>query len=100
MESFNTNLQGGKKLVKALEKQTVRPCRERPRSRRLPPPHDDLVRSRASDACAQPVSVLQAPATPAMVAAGATDDAPTLLVGSSVSNLTGGRSHVINASSS
>jgi len=66
MESFNNNLQGGKKLVKALEKQT-------------------------------PVSVLQAPATPAMVAAGATEDAPTLLVGSSCSNATGAR-RFINAS--
>ena len=46
---------------------------------------------------AQPVSVLQAPATPAMVAAGATDDAPTLLVGGSCSNSTGAR-RVINAS--
>ena len=26
MESFNNNLQGGKKLVKSLEKQTVRPA--------------------------------------------------------------------------
>ena len=40
MESFNNNLQGGKKLVKSLEKQS-------------------------------PVSVLQAPATPAVIATGA-----------------------------
>ena len=53
MESFNNNLQGGKKLVKSLEKQT-------------------------------PVSVLQAPATPAVLAAGG-DDAPALLVGSAMS---------------
>ena len=52
MESFNSNLQGGKKLVKSLEKQT-------------------------------PVSVLQAPATPAVIAATASgDDGPALLVGS------------------
>ena len=38
MESFNNNLQGGKKLVKSLEKQ-------------------------------MPVSVLQAPSTPAVIAA-------------------------------
>ena len=53
MESFNNNLQGGKKLVKSLEKQT-------------------------------PVSVLQAPATPAVLAAGG-DDQPALLVGSAMS---------------
>ena len=52
MESFNNNLQGGKKLVKSLEKQT-------------------------------PVSVLQAPATPAVIAAGGGDD-PSLLVGSAL----------------
>ena len=52
MESFNNNLQGGKKLVKSLEKQT-------------------------------PVSVLQAPATPAVITA--VDDAPQLLVGSTMS---------------
>ena len=52
MESFNSNLQGGKKLVKSLEKQT-------------------------------PVSVLQAPATPAVLAGGG-DDGPALLVGSSM----------------
>ena len=58
MESFNNNLQGGKKLVKSLEKQ-------------------------------MPVSVLQAPATPAVIAATASgDDGPELLVGSAVS---GGR---------
>ena len=58
MESFNNNLQGGKKLVKSLEKQ-------------------------------MPVSVLQAPSTPAVIAATAGgDDAPELLVGSAVS---GGR---------
>ena len=56
MESFNNNLQGGKKLVKSLEKQT-------------------------------PVSVLQAPATPAVIAASAGgDDAPSLLVGSAMSH--------------
>ena len=54
LESFNHNLQGGKKLVKSLEKQT-------------------------------PVSVLQAPATPAVIAASATEDAPALLVGSAMS---------------
>ena len=54
MESFNANLQGGKKLVKSLEKAT-------------------------------PVSVLQAPSTPAVIAAMGTDDAPTLTVGSSMS---------------
>ena len=53
MESFNNNLQGGKKLVKSLEKQS-------------------------------PVSVLQAPATPAVLAAGG-DDQPALLVGSAMS---------------
>jgi hypothetical protein len=58
MESFNNNLQGGKKLVKSLEKQ-------------------------------MPVSVLQAPSTPAVIAATAHgDDGPELLVGSAVS---GGR---------
>ena len=58
MESFNNNLQGGKKLVKSLEKQ-------------------------------MPVSVLQAPSTPAVIAATAGgDDAPELFVGSAVS---GGR---------
>ena len=52
MESFNNNLQGGKKLVKSLEKQT-------------------------------PVSVLQAPATPAVIAATASgDDGPAMLIGS------------------
>ena len=59
MESFNNNLQGGKKLVKSLEKQT-------------------------------PVSVLQAPATPAVIAASAGDDGPALLVGSAMSQA-GGR---------
>ena len=61
MESFNNNLQGGKKLVKSLEKQT-------------------------------PVSVLQAPATPAVIAASASagEDAPALLVGSAMSQA-GGR---------
>ena len=59
MESFNNNLQGGKKLVKSLEKQT-------------------------------PVSVLQAPATPAVIAASMGDDAPALLVGSAMSQA-GGR---------
>ena len=54
MESFNNNLQGGKKLVKSLEKQT-------------------------------PVSVLQAPATPAVYASSGGDDAPQLLVGSAAS---------------
>lgn len=54
MESFNSNLQGGKKLVKSLEKQT-------------------------------PVSVLQAPSTPAVIAASGSDAAPALLVGSSMS---------------
>ena len=53
MESFNANLQGGKKLVKSLEKQT-------------------------------PVSVLQAPATPAVIAGGG-EDGPALLVGSAMS---------------
>ena len=55
MESFNNNLQGGKKLVKALEKQT-------------------------------PVSVLQAPTTPGVLAAGGDPDAPSLLVGSGMSH--------------
>jgi len=55
MESFNNNLQGGKKLVKSLEKQT-------------------------------PVSVLQAPATPAVIAASGGDDAPAMLVGSAMSH--------------
>ena len=61
MESFNNNLQGGKKLVKSLEKQT-------------------------------PVSVLQAPSTPAVIAAsaGGGDDQPALLVGSAMSQ-TGSR---------
>ena len=53
MESFNNNLQGGKKLVKSLEKQT-------------------------------PVSVLQAPSTPAVIATSGGDDGPALLVGSSM----------------
>ena len=58
MESFNNNLQGGKKLVKSLEKQT-------------------------------PVSVLQAPATPAVIAAMASgEDGTALLVGTAAS---GGR---------
>ena len=52
MESFNNNLQGGKKLVKSLEKQT-------------------------------PVSVLQAPATPAVIAATESGpDGAAVLVGS------------------
>ena len=55
MESFNNNLQGGKKLVKSLEKQT-------------------------------PVSVLQAPATPAVIAASSGEDQPALLVGSAMSS--------------
>jgi len=57
MESFNNNLQGGKKLVKSLEKQT-------------------------------PVSVLQAPATPAVITAtsGGGEDGPSLVVGSAMSN--------------
>ena len=55
MESFNNNLQGGKKLVKSLEKQS-------------------------------PVSVLQAPATPAVVATGASADAPGLMVGSGLAS--------------
>jgi hypothetical protein len=54
MESFNNNLQGGKKLVKSLEKQT-------------------------------PVSVLQAPATPAVIAASGGEGDPALLVGSAMS---------------
>ena len=62
MESFNNNLQGGKKLVKSLEKQA-------------------------------PVSVLQAPTTPAVVAGGDQGgDAPALVVGSGA---TGYRSTVI-----
>jgi len=55
MESFNNNLQGGKRLVKSLEKQT-------------------------------PVSVLQAPATPAVIAACGGEEAPALLVGSAMSS--------------
>jgi hypothetical protein len=54
MESFNNNLQGGKKLVKSLEKQT-------------------------------PVSVLQAPSTPAVITASGAEGAPALLVGSAMS---------------
>ena len=95
MESFNNNLQGGKKLVKALEKQTVRRA---PASTSVAPvPRAPAADVRCSNILAQPVSVLQAPATPAMVAAGATDDAPTLLVGGSCSNATSAR-RVINAS--
>ena len=60
MESFNNNLQGGKKLVKSLEKQS-------------------------------PVSVLQAPATPAVIAASAGGEGdPAMLVGSAMS-MAGGR---------
>ena len=81
MESFNNNLQGGKKLVKSLEKQAVRR-----RAWSTPPsPPARPTTSRAEPcipACSQPVSVLQAPTTPAVVAPGAQPDAPALMVGS------------------
>ena len=54
MESFNSNLQGGKKLVKSLEKAT-------------------------------PVSVLQAPSTPAVIASSGGDEGMQMLVGSGMS---------------
>ena len=54
MESFNNNLQGGKKLVKSLEKAT-------------------------------PVSVLQAPSTPAVIASSGGDEGMQMLVGSGMS---------------
>ena len=80
MESFNANLQGGKKLVKSLEKQTVSPHNRRvgPHNRRVGP-HNRRVgprprrRAALTDAAlpaSQPVSCLQAPGTPAIVTSG------------------------------
>ena len=88
MESFNANLQGGKKLVKSLEKQSVRapprmhacmhhaaasPARRLERA-------TESVHVRAS----QPVSCLQAPSTPAIVAPG-DGGGPGIAVGTNAS---------------
>lgn len=72
MESFNANLQGGKKLVKSLEKQSVR-ARTTTHACLLLAPSLRRRFELATDrrAClSQPVSCLQAPSTPAIVASG------------------------------
>ena len=95
MESFNANLQGGKKLVKSLEKQSVRPTQPRvppsPASTGTEPapapasPRPRLPQLASAptliDPCAQPVSCLQAPATPAIVASGYEDGGAAIAVG-------------------
>ena len=73
MESFNANLQGGKKLVKSLEKQTVSPHNRRvgPHNRRVGPrPRRRAALTDAALPASQPVSCLQAPGTPAIVTSG------------------------------
>lgn len=103
MESFNNNLQGGKKLVKSLEKQTVRAPPLAHLAHTPLPMHlvwrnclagswlaailaSSRLMESCSSACSQPVSVLQAPATPAVIAASGGDDAPAMLVGSAMSH--------------
>ena len=68
MESFNANLQGGKKLVKSLEKQSVR-ARPLMHADERAPISFSLPLTRCAFV-SQPVSCLQAPSTPAIVAPG------------------------------